>query len=59
MFGVCGWGATSPERGTNKTRPLNARSVAVWGTRLEMLREGSFYLKLQAFGLYIFCLPVQ
>jgi hypothetical protein len=32
-----GWGATSLKRGTDETRPPNAQSCAVWGTRLEML----------------------
>ena len=45
MFGGGGWGtrlgSDLPKRGTNETRPPNARSGAVWGTvwgtRLEML----------------------
>jgi hypothetical protein len=40
-FGGRGWGATSPKRSTNETRPPNVQSGTVWeslwGTRLEML----------------------
>jgi hypothetical protein len=32
VFGGRDWGATSPKRGTNKTRPSNVRSDTVWWT---------------------------
>jgi hypothetical protein len=37
------WGAMSPKRGTRETCLPNARSSALWGTRLDML----LYCKLE------------
>jgi hypothetical protein len=38
-FGGRDWGAISPKRGTNGTRPPNAQSQAVWGTVWETQRD--------------------